>query len=161
MAFSNSTSPEIIWGLGGPEEDHQLHHCCWTGRVGEREEDTYVSEKIPRTFGPTCTCTIASNNKELHDSKLIVFFTITLHTYKFVIYSKYPYAGSFPDGWLCVLGVNSTYSCHKYSISSGDHNVSMTLWCYLLMSLWIICREHRCCSWNFPSSGGLFIDFCH
>jgi len=28
-------SPEIIWGLGGPEEDHQLHHCCWIGRVGE------------------------------------------------------------------------------------------------------------------------------
>ena len=26
-------------GLGGPEEDHQLHHCCWTGRVGEREEE--------------------------------------------------------------------------------------------------------------------------
>jgi len=25
-------------GLGGPEEDHQLHHCCWTGRVSEREE---------------------------------------------------------------------------------------------------------------------------
>ena len=25
-------------GLGGPEEDHQLHHCCWTGCVGEREE---------------------------------------------------------------------------------------------------------------------------
>ena len=34
-----STSPEIIWGLGGPEEDHQLHHCCWTGRVSEREEE--------------------------------------------------------------------------------------------------------------------------
>ena len=30
---------EIIWGFGGPEEDHQLHHCCWTGRVGEREEE--------------------------------------------------------------------------------------------------------------------------
>ena len=29
----------MIWGLGGPEEDHQLHHCCWTGRVGEREEE--------------------------------------------------------------------------------------------------------------------------
>jgi len=28
-----------IWGLGGPEEDHELHHCCWTGRVGEREEE--------------------------------------------------------------------------------------------------------------------------
>jgi len=27
------------WGLGGPEEDHQLHHCCWTGRVGEQEEE--------------------------------------------------------------------------------------------------------------------------
>ena len=27
------------WGLGGPEEDHQLRHCCWTGRVGEREEE--------------------------------------------------------------------------------------------------------------------------
>jgi len=25
--------------LGGPEEDHQLHHCCWTGRVSEREEE--------------------------------------------------------------------------------------------------------------------------
>ena len=39
VAFSNSTSPEIIWGLGGPEEDHQLHHCCWTGRVSEQEEE--------------------------------------------------------------------------------------------------------------------------
>ena len=39
MAFSNSASPEIIWGLGGPEEDHQLHHHCWTGRVSEREEE--------------------------------------------------------------------------------------------------------------------------
>ena len=39
VAFSNSASPEIIWGLGGPEEDHQLHHCCWTGRVSEREEE--------------------------------------------------------------------------------------------------------------------------
>ena len=39
VAFSNPTSPEIIWGLGGPEEDHQLHHCCWTGRVSEREEE--------------------------------------------------------------------------------------------------------------------------
>jgi len=26
-------------GFGGPEEDHQLHHCCWTGRVGELEEE--------------------------------------------------------------------------------------------------------------------------
>ena len=39
MAISNSASPEIIWGLGGPEEDHQLHHCCWTGHVVEREEE--------------------------------------------------------------------------------------------------------------------------
>ena len=39
MAISNSASQEIIWGLGGPEEDHQLHHCCWTGRVGERVEE--------------------------------------------------------------------------------------------------------------------------
>jgi len=38
VAISNYASPEIIWGLGGPEEDHQLHRCCWTGRVGEREE---------------------------------------------------------------------------------------------------------------------------
>ena len=37
-------SPEIIWGLGGPEEDHQLHHCCWTGRVGEREEEKEEEE---------------------------------------------------------------------------------------------------------------------
>ena len=39
LTSSNSASPEIIWGLGGPEEDHQLHHCCWTGRVSEREEE--------------------------------------------------------------------------------------------------------------------------
>jgi len=39
LAISNSALPEIIWGLGGLEEDHQLHHCCWTGRVGEREEE--------------------------------------------------------------------------------------------------------------------------
>jgi len=26
-------------GPVGPEEDHQLHHCCWTGRVGKREEE--------------------------------------------------------------------------------------------------------------------------
>ena len=39
LATSKSASPEIIWGLGGPEEDHQLHHCCWTGRVSEREEE--------------------------------------------------------------------------------------------------------------------------
>ena len=39
MAISNSASPEIIWGLEGPEEDHQLHHCYGTGRVGEREEE--------------------------------------------------------------------------------------------------------------------------
>jgi len=32
----------MLWGLGGPEEDHQLHHCCWTGRVSEREEEEYV-----------------------------------------------------------------------------------------------------------------------
>jgi len=30
---------ERTWGLGRPEEDHQLHHCCWTGRVSEREEE--------------------------------------------------------------------------------------------------------------------------
>ena len=28
VAISNSDSPEIIWGLGGPEEDHQLHHAA-------------------------------------------------------------------------------------------------------------------------------------
>jgi len=39
VAIRNSASPEIIWGLRGPEEDHQLHHCCWTGRVGERQEE--------------------------------------------------------------------------------------------------------------------------
>ena len=42
--ISNSASPEIIWGLGGPEEDHQLHHCCWTGRVSEREEEERKTE---------------------------------------------------------------------------------------------------------------------
>jgi len=43
VAISNSASPEIIGGLGGPEEDHQRHHCCWTGRVSEREEETEMT----------------------------------------------------------------------------------------------------------------------
>ena len=52
MAFSNSASPEIIWGLGGPEEDHQLHHCCWTGLVSEREEeDRYNIQTNPVVKG--------------------------------------------------------------------------------------------------------------
>ena len=46
MAISNSASPEIIWGPGGPEEDHQLHHSCWTGRVGEEEEEDTFFIKI-------------------------------------------------------------------------------------------------------------------
>ena len=45
MAVSISASPEIIWRLGGPEEDHPLHHCCWTGRVGEREEEEEEEEE--------------------------------------------------------------------------------------------------------------------
>ena len=38
----HQNSAETQTGEGcipGPEEDHQLHHCCWTGRVGEREEE--------------------------------------------------------------------------------------------------------------------------
>ena len=45
MAFSKSTSPESIWGLGGPEEDRQLNHCCWTGRVSDREEEEEEEEE--------------------------------------------------------------------------------------------------------------------
>ena len=37
-----SANPLHQKGLGGPEEDHQLHHCCWTSRVGEREEEDYI-----------------------------------------------------------------------------------------------------------------------
>ena len=38
----------MIWGLGGPEEDHQLHHCCWTGHVSEQEEEELTSTMIPK-----------------------------------------------------------------------------------------------------------------
>ena len=51
MAISNSASPEIILGLGGPEEDHQLHHCCWTGRVSEREEEEEKEEEEEHSSG--------------------------------------------------------------------------------------------------------------
>ena len=47
VAFTNSASPETIWLLGGPEEDHQLHHCCWTGRVSEREEERKNVINVP------------------------------------------------------------------------------------------------------------------
>ena len=36
---TDTNQSESHSGLGGPEEDHQLHHCCWTGRVSEREEE--------------------------------------------------------------------------------------------------------------------------
>ena len=42
----------MIWGFGGPEEDHQLHHCCWIGRVGEREEDEEEEEERRRVKWP-------------------------------------------------------------------------------------------------------------
>jgi len=32
-------------GFGGPEEDHQLDHCCWTGRVSKREEEEEEEEE--------------------------------------------------------------------------------------------------------------------
>ena len=35
-----------VKGLEGPEEDHQLHHCYWTGRVGEREEEDEEEDKV-------------------------------------------------------------------------------------------------------------------
>ena len=35
--FSEPSTDHILHR--GPEEDHQLHHCCWTGRVSKREED--------------------------------------------------------------------------------------------------------------------------
>ena len=47
VAISSSASPEIMWGLGGPEEDHQLHHCSWTSRVGKQKEEE--EESIRRT----------------------------------------------------------------------------------------------------------------
>ena len=52
--FTNKQFLFSLMGLGGPEEDHQLHHCCWTGRVSEREEErfslilwTFICLKIP------------------------------------------------------------------------------------------------------------------
>ena len=53
MTISNSASPEIIWGPGGPEEDHQLHHNCWTGRVDEREEEEEDDDLIYIQFSFT------------------------------------------------------------------------------------------------------------
>ena len=32
----------VLQRCNRPREDHQLHHCCWTGRVGEREEEEGV-----------------------------------------------------------------------------------------------------------------------
>ena len=42
MKIKNIEVVSIIWGLRGSEEDHQLHHCCWTGRVSEREEEVSI-----------------------------------------------------------------------------------------------------------------------
>jgi len=56
VAINNSASPEIIWGLGGPEEDHQLHHCCWTGRVGEREEEEEDCRNVHKCVKHSSRC---------------------------------------------------------------------------------------------------------
>ena len=45
---------KLYGGLGGPEEDHQLHHCCWTGRVSEREERRRLLIKPFDVFCVTC-----------------------------------------------------------------------------------------------------------
>ena len=39
-------------GLGGPEEDHQLHHCCWTGRVGDCKYHMSIFELSYVAQGP-------------------------------------------------------------------------------------------------------------
>ena len=75
MAISNSASPEIIWGLGGPEEDHQLHHCCWTGRVGEQEEE---EEEEEDQLANWVYSGVPINNKHLF-SKLLRVTTIRNH----------------------------------------------------------------------------------
>ena len=40
VCFYNTESHVIIG------EDHQLHHCCWTGRVGEREEEDNTEKNV-------------------------------------------------------------------------------------------------------------------
>ena len=47
ISFAKYVSYSISSGLGGPEEDHQLHHCCWTGRVSEREEEVFQVSYLP------------------------------------------------------------------------------------------------------------------
>ena len=80
MAISNSASPDIIWGLGGPEEDHQLHHSSWTGSVGEREEEEEEEEEeelllcemamwSPSQTGGFSLCTLVSSHTKTRMQK--------------------------------------------------------------------------------------------
>ena len=81
MAISNSASPELLWGLGGPEEDHQRHHCCWTGRVGQREEEeSHIVQKshtseLKVSFSPNINI------------KLTVLSTIYVHVVTTMVHS--------------------------------------------------------------------------
>jgi len=50
-----------VMGLGGPGEDHQLHHCCWTGRVGEREGEEEDVRYIVNHLVSLCTLVYTSN----------------------------------------------------------------------------------------------------
>jgi len=69
VTITNSASPEIIWGLGGPGEDHQLHHCCWTGRVSEREEgeeDEEAADRHDHLFSSRFDINMNNNFNEIY-----------------------------------------------------------------------------------------------
>jgi len=62
VAISNSASPEIIRGLEDLKKT-QLHHSCWTGRVGEQEEEDWKSEQLISSKGKyeQCKTTVPEN----------------------------------------------------------------------------------------------------
>ena len=79
MANSNSASQEIILGLGGPEEDHPLHH------VGEREEDvsvkliSFVEQFILNQPVRLSRCPVRANLSLIDEPIQIKLYTVVIY----------------------------------------------------------------------------------
>jgi len=117
VAISNSASPEIIWGLGGPEEDHQFHHCCWTGRV---EGPQYTQGMYARIIRILC-----------------FLYLSVFHVFCIYRYSMFSVSIGIPC--FLYLSVFHVFCIFRYSMFS----VSIGIPCFLYLSVFHVFCIYR------------------
>ena len=55
------------------EEDHQLHHCCWTGRIGDREEEEVTWLKFDPVYFQISVSSTAGVLMHLVNSQILTY----------------------------------------------------------------------------------------